>query len=99
MQDGSPLDNPAKRDTFLCMRTTIDMPDDLLKRAKGVMVERGMTFRALVIDALEQSLQDRPESFVLRDAVAGYAPVEGSAISSGQINRAIDDLREPKGGQ
>jgi len=82
---------------LLCMRTTIDMPDNLFRRAKAVMAKRGVTFRALVIDALEQSLDEKNATFALRDASAGYAVKSRDAVSTGDINRAINDLREPKG--
>jgi hypothetical protein len=43
------------------MRTTLDLPDDLLRQAKIVAVERGCTLRALFTRALEQELK-RPAS-------------------------------------
>ena len=76
------------------MRTTIDVPDDLLKRMKPVLAERKMTFRALVIDAVERVIQAPPAAFRLRDASVGDAG-EGTTVSSGAINRAIDAAREP----
>lgn len=39
------------------MRTTLDLPDDILRRAKIAAVERGSTLRQLVIDALSQELE------------------------------------------
>ncbi|MCW5637807.1 MAG: hypothetical protein KIT28_02435 [Rubrivivax sp.] len=36
------------------MRTTLDLPDDLLRRAKIEAVERGAILRQLVIDALQR---------------------------------------------
>lgn len=38
------------------MRTTLDLPDDLLKRAKIAAVERGTSLRDLVGAALEREL-------------------------------------------
>lgn len=38
------------------MRTTLDLPDDLMKRAKIAAVERGMTLRDLVAEGLRQAL-------------------------------------------
>lgn len=76
------------------MRTTIDMPDDLLKRARPLLAERKMTFRALVIDAVERALENPPVSFRLRDASAGSASDDGG-VSSESINRAINEAREP----
>ena len=38
------------------MRTTLDLPDDVLCRAKITAVERGSTLRQIVIDALQREL-------------------------------------------
>ncbi|MBA2408515.1 MAG: hypothetical protein H0V62_01625 [Gammaproteobacteria bacterium] len=42
------------------MRTTLDLPDDLLKRAKIVAVERGATLREFVANALRRELDEPP---------------------------------------
>jgi hypothetical protein len=42
------------------MRTTVDLPDDLLKRAKIAAVERGVTLRELIGSALAKDLAARP---------------------------------------
>ena len=39
------------------MRTTLDLPDDLLRRAKIAAIERGSSLRQLVLDALTQELE------------------------------------------
>jgi len=76
------------------MRTTIDMPDDLLTRVRPFLEERKMTLRALVIDAVERAIETPSVAFRLRDASAGHAGV-GARVSSEAINRAIDEAREP----
>jgi len=38
------------------MRTTVDLPDELLKRAKIVAVERGVTLRELIGSAMAKEL-------------------------------------------
>jgi hypothetical protein len=38
------------------MRTTLDLPDDVLRRAKIAAVERGSSLRQLVIDALRHEM-------------------------------------------
>lgn len=43
------------------MRTTLDLPDELLKRAKIEAVERGTSLRELVGAALERELNQPPE--------------------------------------
>lgn len=40
------------------MRTTFDLPDDLLRRAKIAAVRRGSTLRDLVAEALKRLLAD-----------------------------------------
>jgi hypothetical protein len=42
------------------MRTTVDLPDDLLKRAKIAAVERGVTLRALIGSAVARDLAAGP---------------------------------------
>jgi len=79
---------------YMHMRTTIDVPDDLLKRARPLLAERKMTFRALVIDAVERVIGTPSLPFSLRDASAGYAGNDGG-VSSESINRAINEAREP----
>jgi hypothetical protein len=41
------------------MRSTFDLPDDLLKRAKIAAVKRGSTLRDLVAEALRRLLADQ----------------------------------------
>lgn len=80
-------------DTYLCMRTTIDMPDALFKRAKKVAAERQTTLRMLMVDALERSLSESSSgSFRLREAAAGYGSKKG--VDANAINQAIEDQRE-----
>jgi len=38
------------------MRTTLDLPDEVLRRAKIAAVERGSSLRQLVIDALQREV-------------------------------------------
>ena len=76
------------------MRTTIDMPDALMQRVKTVAAERKTTFRALVVDALERSLDPAPKNFRLEDAAVGESPRKAERIESDAINRAIDAQRD-----
>lgn len=76
------------------MRTTIDVPDDLLNRVRPFLEARKMTFRALVIDALDRAIETPRVSFSLRDASVGCAE-DDAGVSSEAINRAIDEARAP----
>ena len=40
------------------MRTTLDLPDDILRRAKIAAVERGTSLRQIVIDALRREIEE-----------------------------------------
>lgn len=75
------------------MRTTIDLPDPLLQKAKRLAAERKTTVRALIIEALQSSLNQRRGKFALRDASFGDAG-EGERVSIAAINEAIDLSRE-----
>jgi hypothetical protein len=76
------------------MRTTIDVPDSLLRRAKTVAAKRKTTFRALVLDALERRLEESPGNFVLEDASAGSVGNAADVVSASAINDWIDASRE-----
>lgn len=53
------------------MRTTLDLPDDIVRRAKIEAVERGSTLRQLVIDALQREMAgaERPRKRLTRPPV------------------------------
>lgn len=71
------------------------MPDALMKRVKTVAAQRKTTFRALVVDALERSLEEKTHPFELQDASVGLSPESGKTISNETINQAIDSQRDP----
>jgi len=58
------------------MRSTFDLPDDLLKRAKIAAVKRGSTLRDLVAEALRRLLADRaaPERKRMTEAPVRLPP-------------------------
>lgn len=53
------------------MRTTLDLPDDILRRAKIEAIERGSTLRQFVIDALQREMasSERPRKRLMRPPV------------------------------
>lgn len=52
----------AGKHISIFMRTTFDLPDDLLKRAKIAAVKRGSTLRDLVAEALRRLLAEQSVS-------------------------------------
>jgi hypothetical protein len=75
------------------MRTTVELPDDLMKRVKIAAVRRGSTLRDLIAEALRQSLANQAHRARKR---MGEAPVRlppGPAIpirSNREIARMFD---------
>lgn len=43
-------------DMYICMRTTVQLPDDLMKAAKRHAVDTGRTLTAVIEDALRAEL-------------------------------------------
>jgi hypothetical protein len=68
------------------MRTTLDLPDDILRRAKIEAVERGATLRQLVIDALQREMAatGRPRKRLAGPPIrlAADAPLRGLSLQA-----------------
>jgi hypothetical protein len=78
------------------MRTTLELPDDILRRAKIEAVQRGSTLRQLVIDALQREMAgtERPRKRLTKPPVklATDAPVR--RLSPEAVKRLdAEDLR------
>lgn len=65
------------------MRTSVDIPDPILAKAKKVARARGLTFRELVLEGLRRVMQNEGKGrFKLRDGAFGEGGlVEGLAES------------------
>lgn len=79
------------------MRTSIDIPDGLLARARRLMKRKGVTLHELVLTALQRTLDDgerESHGFVLRDASwdgeRGYAP----GVAAEYLPRALRDMND-----
>jgi hypothetical protein len=70
---------------FWHMRTSIDIPDSLLRRAKALARRKGITMRALVVEGLCRVLDQKPtrvSRFRLEDCSVGEGGlVEGLAAT------------------
>ncbi len=49
------------------MRTTIDLPDELTRKAKRAAIDRGVSLKTLVTRALERDLDPTPARPPVRD--------------------------------
>jgi hypothetical protein len=78
------------------MRTTLDLPDDVLRRAKIEAVERGSTLRQLVIDALQREIAgtSRPRKRLERPPLELAADAPLRRLSPENVKRLdAEDLR------
>jgi hypothetical protein len=72
------------------MKTTVEIPDALLERARAVSAREGTTMRALIEEGLQAVLRSRQtrDNFVLRDA-----SFRGRGLSPEFAHAGWDDLR------
>ena len=84
------------------MRTTLDLPDDLMRQAKAVAALRGMKLRELIASFIEQGLgkapQASPPEKVKRKLPKGVKKSTGKpirALSNAEIEALIlsEELR------
>ena len=82
------------------MKTTIDLPDDLLERGKAAAAKDQTTLKALIEEGLRWVLskrREKTERFVLRDsAVSGEGVQEG--LSEGDWGRIRELIYKGRGG-
>ena len=87
------------------MKTTMDIPDALFRRAKIAAVERGTSLKSLVMAALEEHLArpvsvplppGRPPRWAERRLLPGYRSLleSGSLRGGTDSTRAISEERE-----
>lgn len=78
------------------MRTTLDLPDDILRRAKIEAVERGSTLRQLIIEALQREMAstERPRKRLARPPIKLAADAPLRRLSPEAVKRLhAEDLQ------
>lgn len=84
------LQAPSVGDMVTHMKTTIEISDAILERAKAVAAREGITLRALVEDGLRQVLRSRRAGvFKLRDAA-----VDGNGLTPEFQDASWEKLRD-----
>ncbi len=76
-------------DTVPCMKTTVDIADDLLARAKALAMSRGTTLRDVIERGLRRELADTDTGYVLADAT-----FTGSGLQAGIDEGDWSSMRE-----
>jgi hypothetical protein len=71
------------------MKTTLEIPDDLFRRAKSAAAEQGIPLRELVSEALAEELRARgcPDKPWLK----AFGKLHGLREETARINRIIED--------
>lgn len=76
------------------MRTTVDIPEDLLRRAKAVAALRGMKLKDLFATLLEEGLAARPKEI---ETLGHMRPIPVTIAPAGRkvesfTNAELDDM-------
>jgi RecB family exonuclease len=77
------------------MKTTIDIPDRLLRSAKAMAARRGTTLKTIITHALEREVyhSDLPseQDFAVNEDGVPYLPPRGVRITSELVTRLLDE--------
>lgn len=71
------------------MKTTLEIPDALFRRAKATAAERGQPLRELVTEALQEKLA-QPRRAVAPPWMSGFGKLRGLRRETAKIQDAID---------
>jgi hypothetical protein len=72
------------------MKTTLEIPDAIFRRAKSVAAERGIPFREFVTEAVKEKLAVRGNS-ADKPWMAGFGKLSHLRKETTRINRIIND--------
>ena len=70
------------------MKTTLEIPDDLFRRAKSAAAEKGIALRELVSEALAERLRRPPQD---KPWLKTFGKLRGLRKESARINRIIEE--------
>jgi hypothetical protein len=81
------------------VKTTIEIPDSVFRRAKAKAAERGQPLRAFVTEALQDKLSGRPAASDHAPWMKGFGQLRPLRRETARIQRVIDrefDVIEPE---
>ena len=77
------------------MKTTIELPEDLLRAAKAIAVRRGTTLKAIITHALEREVHhgdpSRGDVFEVDEDGLPHLPARGAHVTSELIDGLLDE--------
>ena len=71
------------------MKTTLEIPDALFRRAKSIAAERGIPFRELVSEALSEKLSEK--SFDTKPWMKSFGALRHLQKETARIQQRIDE--------
>jgi len=71
------------------MKTTLEIPDALFRRAKSAAAEKGIPLRELVSEALAERLRRRPATD--KPWMKTFGKLRGLRKESARINRIVEE--------
>ena len=74
------------------MKTTLEIPDQLFRRAKSFAAEQGIPFRELVSDALAEKLRVKGEGG--KPWLKSFGKLRGLRTETARINGIIEEAFE-----
>ena len=74
------------------MKTTLEIPDPVFRRAKARAAERGQALRAFVTEALQEKLSGRPAQLAREPApfMKGFGQLRPLRRETARIQRVIE---------
>ena len=76
------------------MKTTIELPDALLRAAKAMAVRRGITLKAIITHALEREVYDGAPvqaAFEVDGDGLPHLPPRGARVTGELVDRLLDE--------
>lgn len=76
------------------MKTTIELPDDLLRAAKAVAGRRGTTLKAIITHALEREVLDGnppSTSYEVDSDGLPHLPSRGARVTGDLVSQLLDE--------
>ena len=81
------------------MKTTLELPDALLQKAKGIALRRQTTLRALITHALEREVEHSEipaaSCFAVDEDGIPHLPSRGMSVSSQTVHRLLEEESIP----
>lgn len=73
------------------MRTTLDLPDDLLERARAIAGDTGRSLGSVVADLMRKGLAPGPAAPTSVSARTGLPLVSVGRVVTSDVARALED--------